>query len=153
MTKRLRPALALTLPALACLAAGATAATVKLTPVKGATYAGIIQGRAISLKVDRHGTTAKISLASAPAFCSSGAAPEAHSAKQAKISKKGALSDTITYFTGGISPQTLATVVLKGHFFTFGKTTPVFDGTAKVTYVFAGTSDCSGQASFQAVKK
>lgn len=153
MPKRLRPALALTLPALACLAASATAAAVKLTPVNGATYSGLLQGRAIVLKLDRQGRTAKISLSSAPAFCSSGAGPEPHSGKPATISKQGALSATITYFTSGVTRHKLATVLLKGHFYTFKGAKPVFQGTATVTYLFAGTSSCSGQASFQAVKK
>jgi hypothetical protein len=154
MTRRLRWALALTVPALALIVPGAPAATaVKLTPVKGATYAGVAQGRPISLKVDRKGHTAKISLTSAPAFCSSGAGPEPHSAKPATISSKGALSDTITFSTTGATSRKLATVVVKGHFYTFGKATPVFQGTVKVTYLIAGDSECNGQASFQAMKK
>ncbi len=153
MTKRLRSALALTLPVLACLAATAPAATVKRTPVKGATYAGTVQGRAISLKVARSGRSARVSLASAPAFCSSGSAPEPHSGKPATISAKGALSQTTTFFTGGVTRHKLAVVVLRGHFYTFKGAKPVFRGTAKVSYVFAGTESCSGQASFQAVKK
>lgn len=153
MNKRLRSALALTLPALSLLAVAAPAATVKLTPVKGATYAGLVEGRTITLKVDHKGRSAKVSLEAAPAFCSSGAGPEPHRGRPATISSKGALNDAITFSTTGATSRKLATVVVKGHFYTFGKATPVFQGTVKVTYLIAGDSECNGQASFQAVKK
>ena len=154
MPRLLRSALALTVPALALMAAAAPAATkVKLTPVKGATYAGSVQGRPITLKVDRKGQTASISLLNAPAFCSAGGGPEPHTGKPATISSKGALSATITFSTTGPTKRKLATVVVKGHFYTFPKAAPVFQGTVKVTYLIAGDSECNGQASFQATKK
>ncbi len=155
MTRRLRSALALTVPALALIAAAAPAATtkVKLTPVKNATYAGTVEGRPITLKVDSTGHTAKIALAAAPAFCSSGGGPEPHAGKPASISGKGVLSGTITFSTTGAGSRKLASVVVKGHFYTFPKAKPVFQGTVKVTYLIAGDSECNGQASFQAVKK
>jgi hypothetical protein len=154
---RLVPILALFVLAVSAMAVavtGASAGTVKLTPVKGATYAGTLRSLRISLKVDRKGKTATIALQAAPAFCSgSGTSPEPHSAKPATISKQGALSGTITYLTGGLHPQTLATVAVKGHFYTFGSAKPVFQGTVKATYAFEGTTDCSGQESFQATKR
>lgn len=154
MTKRLRPALALTVFVLAVLAASATALSVKLTPVKGATYAGLVSGPPITIKVDRTGHTAKIGLADAPLFCSSGGGgPEPHSAKPATISSKGALTDTITFSTTGAHSKQFAKVVVKGHFYTFGKATPVFQGTLKTTFLIAGDSSCNGQESFEAVKK
>ncbi len=42
---------------------------------------------------------------------------------------------------------------MKGHFYTFGKATPVFQGTLKTTFLIAGDSSCNGQESFEAVKK
>lgn len=154
---RLAPILALFAPVVSTMAfvvAGASAGTVKLTPVKGATYAGTLRGLRISLKVDRMGKTATIALQAAPAFCAgSGTTPEPHSAKPATISKQGALSGTITYETGGIHPQKLATVTVKGHFYTFGSAAPVFQGTVKSTYSFGGGTECNGQESFQATKR
>jgi hypothetical protein len=152
---RLVPILALAVFAMAFAVAGASAGTVKLTPVKGATYAGTLSSSLrISLKVDRKGKTATVALQAAPAFCSgSGTSPEPHSAKPATISKQGALSGTITYMTGGIHPQKLAIVTVKGHFYTFGSAAPVFQGTVKSTYVFGSGTDCNGQESFQATKR
>ncbi|HEX4435863.1 MAG TPA: hypothetical protein VH061_03615 [Solirubrobacteraceae bacterium] len=146
---------ALAVSAMAFAVTGASAGTVKLTPVKGATYAGTLSSRLrISLKVDRKGKTATIALQAAPAFCAgSGTSPEPHSAKPATISKQGALSATITYMTGGIHPQKLAIVTVKGHFYTFGSATPVFQGTVKSTYVFGSGTECNGQESFQATKR
>jgi hypothetical protein len=146
--------IALAVSAMAFAVAGASAGTVKLTPVKGATYAGTLRSLRISLKVDRKGKTATIALQAAPAFCAgSGTSPEPHSAKPATISKQGALSGSITYMTGGIHPQKLAIVTVKGHFYTFGSATPVFQGTVKSTYVFGSGTECNGQESFQATKR
>ncbi len=94
MTKRLRPALALTVFVLAVLAASATALSVKLTPVKGATYAGLVSGPPITIKVDRTGHTAKIGLADAPLFCSSGAAARSPTAPSRRRSQAKARSPT-----------------------------------------------------------
>jgi hypothetical protein len=154
MTKPLHRILALGAIALVALAATAAASTVKLTPVKGATYAGLVDGHlALTVKVDSKGRTAKVSLPAAPAFCSSGGGPEPHSSKTATISKQGALSATINFFTTGSTRRKLATVTIKGHFYTFGKATPVLQGTAKTTFAIAGDSSCNGQESFQAVKR
>jgi len=152
MTKPFHRTLALSAIVSLALVAVATAEPVKLTPVKDATYKGLVGSSAITVKVDRKGKTAKVGLADAPAFCSSGGGPEPHSGTPATISKQGALSATIIFFTTGSSRRKLATVVIKAHFYTFGKATPVLQGTVKSTFAIAGDSSCNGQESFQAVK-
>lgn len=145
--------LALAVAAATLPASAALAVSVRLTPVKGATYTGTVHDETISVKVARNGKSATLSLPAAPGFCQGGAAPEAHSAKPATISKDGALTGSITFMSGGIHPQKLATVAVKGHFLTVGSTKPVFDGTVKSTFALAGTTSCDGQESFQAVKR
>jgi hypothetical protein len=145
--------LAMTVAVVALPAASTVAASVKLTPVKGATYAGEVHSEAISVKVARNGKTATVSLGAAPGFCQGGSGAEPHHSKPVAISKSGTLSDTITYETSGIHPGKLATVAIKGHFYTFGSATPVFQGTVKSTWLLSGTSDCDGQESFQATKR
>lgn len=154
MTKPLHRILALGAIALVALGGTAAAAKVKLTPAKGATYAGLVDGHlALTVKVDSQGKTAKVSLPAAPAFCSSGGGPEPHSSKPATISKQGVLSATITFFTTGSTRRKLATVTVKGHFYTFPKAKPVLQGTAKSTFAISGASSCNGQVSFQAEKR
>jgi hypothetical protein len=152
MIKLLVRTLALGAVFLGVLSIGASAGTVKLTPVKGATYSGLVGHTAITVKVDRKGKTATVNMTEAPAFCSSSPSAEPHTTAPAKISKSGAFSATITFFTTGSTRRKLATVVIKAHFYTFGKATPVTQGSAKTTYVIAGDSSCNGQESFQAVK-
>jgi len=153
MIKPASRVLALVAVALIALAATAAAATVKLTPVKGATYSGLVGHTPITVKVDRKGKTAKVNMAVAPLFCSSGAGGgEPHSSSPGTITKQGALSATITFFTTGSTRRKLATVTVKGHFYTFAGSTPVFQGQVKTTLAIAGDSSCNGQESFQAVK-
>jgi hypothetical protein len=153
MTKPLHRILALGAIVSLTLVAGAAAEPVKVTPVKGATYKGLVGSSAITVKVDGKGKTAKVSLADAPIFCSSGGGgPEPHSGAPATISKKGALSATITFFTTGSRRRKLATVTISAHFYTFGKATPVLQGQVKSKFAIAGDSSCNGQESFQAVK-
>ncbi len=150
---RPRCILALAAAAAALPTSAALASAAKLTPVKGATYAGTVHGETISVKVARNGKTATLALPAAPGFCQGGSAPEAHSSKPAPITKTGSLSGMITFMSGGIHPQKLATVAVKGHFFTIGSSAPVFDGTVKSTFLLSGTTSCDGQESFQAVKR
>jgi hypothetical protein len=153
MSKRLRLVLVLALTALAALAAGAVALGVKLTPVRGATYTGTtLHAGSVSIKVAATGRSAKISLQSAPAFCDGGSGPEAHSARPATISSKGALLDTLTFTTKGAHPKEIAKVLVKGNFYTFGSATPVFQGQVKSSFVAKGNAACDGEESFQAVK-
>jgi hypothetical protein len=62
------------------------------------------------------------------------------------------MSATIAFFTTGSTRRKLATVLVKAHFYTFGKATPVLQGTIKSTFAIAGDSACNGQETFQAVK-
>ena len=148
-----RPILALAALCLAgvIFAATAFAGTVKLTPVKGATYTGIVGNLPITVKVDRQGKTAKVNLSAAPAFCASGGGAEPHSSKAATISKNGALSAKVTFFTTGSTRRELATVVISAHFYIFSGPMPVLQGTVKSTFS-GGAKACSGQESFQAVR-
>ncbi len=150
LTRQLRGVLAL--GAIALIAAGATAlgAGVKLTPVKGATYAGVVRNEAITIKVARSGRTATVSLPRAPGFCQGGSGPERQSSKAGAISKGGSLSVKIAYSSALASHKQFATVTVKGNFYTFAGSTPVFQGTMKSS--FPASKECSGQESFQATK-
>ena len=154
MPRSPRLVLVLTVGALAAFGASASALSVKETPVKGATYAGeLLRSGRITVKVNRKGTEATVGLAVAPAFCQGGGVgSEPHVSKPAKISKQGALSDTITFYIGSTHGKELAKVLVKGNFFTFGSSTPVFQGSAKSTFAVTGDSSCDGQESFEAVK-
>lgn len=153
MTTQLRAgAVLLATIALMGSAAITTASSVKLTPVKGATYAGVVHDETITLKVAKNGKTASVSLRSAPGFCQGGSGPEQPSSKPGKVSRSGSLSVTISYS----SPQThktFAHVLVKGNFYTFTGSTPVFQGFVKSSFSAAGAKECDGQESFQATKR
>jgi hypothetical protein len=149
MTRKLCGALALSAVCLLAAGAIALAGSVKIGPVKGAKYAGEIkQSDPITIKVAANGKTASVSLPGVPAYCQGGSGPERQH-PQPGVIKAGALTAKITYTTTGSSTP-FATVTVKGHFFTFAGSKPVFQGTAKST--FAKASECSGQESFQATK-
>jgi hypothetical protein len=147
MTDKLRRALVLTAATLLATATGAFAGSVRLGPVKGATYAGIVHDETITLKVSSNGKTAKVGLGSAPGFCQGGAGPELESSKAGAISKHGALTAKIAYSSAQTHKQ-FATVTVKGSFETFSGSKPVFQGTVKS--VFSAAASCDGQESFQA---
>ena len=136
------------------IAMGATAlaGSVKTTPVKGATYAGVVHDETITVKVAANGKTAKVTLPSAPAFCQGGSGPERQSTKPGAISKSGSLTAKIGYSATTGSKKQFATVTIKGHFFTFSGEKPVFQGVAKTRFAAAGSKSCDGQESFQATK-
>ena len=55
-------------------------------------------------------------------------------------------------YTGTGSSHVFATVTVKGNFFTFGSSTPVFQGTAKTSFLAAASKECNGETSFEAIK-
>ena len=141
--------LLLAVPALALVSAPALAVSVRLTPVKGATYSGLVRQDPIKVKVASNGKSATVSLAYPPAYCQGGFGPIHSSTKAAPISKSGALKATVTY--SSISThRTFATATIKGNFYTFAGATPVFQGSVKS--VFTPSTTCDGQESFQATK-
>lgn len=151
MTKQLRGVLLLATITLIATCATTFAGGVKVTPVKGASYAGVVHNETITVKVAKNGKTASVSLRSAPAFCQGGSGPELPRSKPGAISKKGSLSVTISYS----SPQThktFASVLVKGNFYTFTGSAPVFQGTVKSSFSSAGAKECDGQESFEATK-
>ncbi len=141
--------LLLALPALAILSAPALAESVRLTPVKGATYTGLVREDPIKVKVASNGRSATVSLPYPPAYCQGGFGPIHSSTKAASISKTGVLKATITYSSTS-THRTFATATIKGNFYTFAGATPVFQGTVKS--VFTPSTTCDGQESFQATK-
>jgi hypothetical protein len=145
---------AFVLAALALIATGATAlgASVKVSPVKGASYSGVVHDETITVKVAKNGKTATVSLPRAPAFCQGGSGPEQQSSKAGTISKTGSLTVAIAYSSATGSHTKFATVTVKGNFYTFSGSTPVFQGTVKSSFSAAGAKECDGQESFQATK-
>ncbi len=153
MTKQMRVVALLATIAVIAIAGTALGASVKLGPVKGASYAGVVHDETITIKVAANGKTAKVSLPGAPAFCQGGSGPEKQSSKAAKVSKGGSLTAKISYSsTTGASHSVFATVTVKGNFDTFAGSKPVFDGTVKTSFRAAGAKSCNGQESFQATK-
>jgi hypothetical protein len=153
MTKQMRVVALLTTIAVIAIGGTALGASVKLGPVKGASYAGVVHDETITIKVAANGKTAKVSLPGAPAFCQGGSGPEKQSSKAAKVSKGGSLTAKISYSsTTGASHSVFATVTVKGNFDTFAGSKPVFDGTVKTSFRAAGSESCNGQESFQATK-
>ncbi|HEY4812530.1 MAG TPA: hypothetical protein VIH71_15890 [Solirubrobacteraceae bacterium] len=154
MTWKLRGALALAavLTIAAVTTAGAT--SVKLKPVNGATYAGVVHSETITVKVAANGKTATVKLPAAPGFCQGGSGPEKQSSKAAAISKSGSLTTKISYSSAiGSDHKPFATVTVQGHFYIFSGSAPVFDGTVKSSFVAAGSKTCDGQESFEAIKR
>jgi hypothetical protein len=151
MIVKLRRVLAITAIALIATAAIALGGNAKIGPSKGATYTGIVHDETITVRVAKNGKTAGVSLPNAPAFCQGGSGPVKQSSKPGKISK-GALAVKIGYSAAG-GHTTFATVTVKGNFFTFGGSAPVFQGTVKSAFAAAGSKECDGQESFQATKR
>ncbi len=140
----------------ACLATAlatgvAGAEKVNLKPVRGATYTGLVDDVTISVKVSGNAKTATVSLKGLPAYCQGGSGPVTTKTKPATISKSGAVKATVA-FTSSATHKVFADVLVKGNFYTFGKSTPVFDGQAKTTFLAAASKACNGEQSFEAVK-
>lgn len=153
MTKQMRVVGLLATIAVIATGGMAVGANVKLGPVKGSTYIGVVHDETITIKVAANGKTAKVSLPSAPAFCQGGSGPEKQSSKAAKVSKTGSLTAKISYSSAtGPSHAPFATVTVKGNFDTFAGSKPVFQGTVKTSFRAAGAKSCDGQESFQATK-
>jgi hypothetical protein len=152
MSRQLRRAVQFTRIAMLGVLASATAAmagSVKTGPVKGATYVGAIkESDTVTIKVAANGKSATVKLPGAPAYCQGGSGPQVQHPHPGTI-KAGALTAKITYTSTGSSTP-FATVTVKGNFYTFAGSTPVFQGTAKTT--FSKASECNGQESFQATK-
>jgi hypothetical protein len=147
MTKQLRVVFLLTAIGLIATATAALADNVKIGPVKGATYSGLIKEfDKLTVKVAANGKSATVSLPSAPAYCDGDSGPEVQHAHAVKI-KAGGLTAKVSYTAAG-SSKPFATVTVKGNFYTFSGEQPVFQGTAKTT--FSKSPQCSGQESFQA---
>jgi len=153
MRRQLRGVPLLVAIALIATAATAPAASVKFTPVKGATYAGVVHDETITLNVAKDGRTATVHLPIAPAFCAGGAGPERQSSKAGAVSKTGSLTVKIAYSAATGGHKTFATVTVKGNFYTFPGSTPVFQGIVKAAWTAAGAKECDGQESFEAVKR
>jgi hypothetical protein len=131
--------------------AAALGASVKLTPVKGATYSGVVHDETITVKVAANGKTAKVGLPGAPGFCQGGSGPQKQSSKPASISKSGKLTAKISYVSAVGSDKTpFATVTVTGNFYTFAGSTPVFDGQVKSS--FKAAKECNGSESFEATE-
>lgn len=154
MTWKLHGALALAV--ILTVAAGATAGatSVKLKPVNGATYAGVVHSETIIVRVSSNGKMAIVKLPTVPGFCQGGSGPEKQSSKAAAISKGAGLTAKISYSSATGSDHTpFATVTVHGHFYIFSGSAPVFDGTVKSSFVAAGSKSCDGQESFEALKR
>jgi hypothetical protein len=153
MTKQIRAVGLLATIALIAIGGAALGDNVKIGPTKSATYTGVVKGRTISIKVAANGKTAKVSLPSAPAYCQGGSGPEKQSSKAATVSH-GSLTAKISYSsaTSGPGHSPFATVTVKGSFYTFSGSKPVFQGTARTSFRAAGSKDCDGQESFEATK-
>jgi hypothetical protein len=153
MRRQLRFVLPLAAIAASATAAVALATTVKLKPVKGATYSGVVHDETITVEVAGNGKTAKVNLPGAPGFCQGGSGPEKQSSRASAISK-GSLTTKISYSSAiGSDHKPFATVTVKGYFYEFAGSTPVFDGTVKSSFVAAGSKSCDGQESFEAIKR
>jgi hypothetical protein len=153
MTKQLRGVFLLATIALIATGATALGSSVKVGPAKGATYTGVVHDETITIKVARNGKTASVGLPSAPGYCQGGSGPEKQSSKAATVSKAGSLTAKISYSsTSGPDHSPFATVTVKGSFYTFSGSKPVFQGTAHTSFRAAGSKDCDGQESFEATK-
>lgn len=153
MTKQMRVVALLATIAVIAIGGTALGAGVKLGPVKGASYAGVVHDETITIKAAANGKTARVSLPGAPAFCQGGSGPEKQSSKAAKVSKTGGLTAKISYSsTTGSDHSVFATVTVKGNFDTFAGSKPVFDGTVKTSFRAAGSKSCNGQESFAATE-
>jgi hypothetical protein len=154
MTWKLRGALALAAVLTIVAVTTASATSVKLKPIKGATYAGVVHDETITVKVAANGKTATVKLPTAPGFCQGGSGPEKQSSKPVAISNGGSLTAKIAYSSAtGSDHATFATVTVQGHFYIFPSSAPVFDGTVKSSFVAAGSKSCNGQESFEALKR
>jgi hypothetical protein len=150
MTEQLRGVFALATIALIATAGAALAEPVKIGPVKGATYAGVVKNETIRLKVSKKGSVT-VSLPNAPAYCQGGSGPVSQHTKSVADPRSHQLTAKISYTAIG-SSHVFATVTVKGYFYTFGTATPVFQGTVKSSFSANGSRGCDGQESFQAIK-
>src|SRR5580693_6373250 len=97
MTKQPRVVFLLTAIGLIATATAALADNVKIGPVKGATYSGLIKEfDKLTVKVAANGKSATVSLPSAPAYCDGGSGPEVQHAHAVKI-KAGGLTAKVSY--------------------------------------------------------
>lgn len=150
MTKQLRGVVAIATIALIATAGVALAESVKMGPVKGATYAGVVKNETIKLKVSGKGSVT-VSLPDAPAYCQGGSGPVKQHTKSVPDPRTHQLKAKISYTAVG-STHVFATVTVKGYFDTFGTSTPVFQGTVKSTFLANGSKSCDGEESFEATK-
>jgi hypothetical protein len=150
MTKQVRGTFAIATVAVIAIAGAALAESVKIGPVKGSTYAGVVKGETITLRVAKGGSV-KVTLPNAPAYCQGGSGPAKQHTKSVPNPRTHQLTAKISYTAVG-SSHVFAKVTIKGYFDTFGTATPVFQGTVKSTFTANGSRGCDGQESFEATK-
>ncbi len=150
MAKQLRGVFALATIALITTAGVALAESVKIGPVKGSTYSGAVKSETIKLTVSKKGSVT-VSLPNAPAYCQGGSGPVAQHTKSVPDPKAHQMTAKISYTAVG-STHVFATVTVKGYFYTFGTSTPVFQGTAKSSFSANGSKACDGETSFEATR-
>ena len=150
MINQLRGVFAIAIIALVAMAGAALGETVKMGPIRGSTYAGVVKGETITLKVAKNGSV-KVTLPNAPAYCQGGSGPVKQHTKSVPNPKSHQLTAKISYTAVG-STHVFAKVTIKGYFDTFGTATPVFQGTVKSVFTADGSKSCDGQESFQATK-
>jgi hypothetical protein len=139
--------------ALAAHTLDAAAFNVNVKPVSGATYAGTAHHIPVSMTVSRDGRSVTVNMRDAPAFCSGGGGPEPHHAASAPVSSSGGVVVKLTFYANNRSRAKLATVVLKGNFFTFQHSKPGFAGAVVTTYASASLHRCGGEEPFHAVTR
>ena len=150
MTKQLRGVFAIATIAVIATAGAALAEPVKIGPVKGSTYAGVVKSETITLKVAKNGSV-RVTLPNAPAYCQGGSGPVKQHTKSVPDPKTHQLTATISYSAVG-STHVFAKVTVKGYFYTFGTSTPVFQGSVKSAFTAKGSRRCGGLESFEATK-
>jgi hypothetical protein len=150
MTKQVRGTFAIATIALIAMAGAALAESVKIGPVKGSTYTGVVKGETITLKVAQNGSV-KVTLPDAPAYCQGGSGPSKQHTKSVPDPRTHHLTAKISYTAVG-STHVYAKVTVNGYFYTYGTATPVFQGTVKSTFTANGSRGCNGQESFEATK-
>jgi hypothetical protein len=139
--------------ALAAHAFDAAALNVNVKPVNGATYAGTAHRVPVSMTVSRDGRSVTINMRDAPAYCSGGSGPEPHHAASAPVSSSGGVVAKLMFYANNRSRAKLATVVVKGNFFTFQHSKPGFAGSVVTSYASASLRRCSGEEPFHAVTR
>jgi hypothetical protein len=150
MTKQLRGVFAIATIALIAMAGAALAEPVKIGPVNGSTYSGRVNRETLTLKVAKNGSVT-VTLPTAPSFCQGGSGPVKQHTKSVPDPKTHQLTATISYSAVG-STHVFAKVTVKGYFYTFGTSTPVFQGSVKSAFTAKGSRRCGGLESFEATK-